>query len=389
MDLRDLFITPLYLLVIYLLAWVLRPLVTDRYTRKYFLPGLSVKLLGALAVGFIYQFYYGGGDTLNYFHDAGVIWEAFWDSPSIAFKLIWANGVYEPETFEYASRMWFYRDPASYGTIRFAGFFSILTFHVYSATACLFAVFSFSGLWVLYLTFYKLYPRLYQKLAWVVLFIPSVFFWGSGLLKDSLTLAAVGWATYAVYKIFIRKEWILIFSIILFMSCWLIYSIKIYILLCFLPAVMIWVFFSKVGQIKSTFFKALLFPVVIIMTLGLGYQVVVKVGEGSHRYNLETLSYTAESTARWLSFVGENQGGSVYSLGDYDYSPIGMLKKLPLAINVTLFRPYLWEVRNPVILLSALESLGFFWFTLYVFYKKGVMSTFRHIAVDPFLIKIL
>ena len=386
MDLRDLFITPLYLLVIYLLAWVLRPLVTDRYTRKYFLPGLSVKIFGALAVGFVYQFYYSGGDTFNYYHDAGIIREAFFDSPYKAFKLIWANGVYEPETLDYASQMWFYRDLASYGTIRYAGFFSILTFHVYSAIACLFAVLSFSGLWVLYLTFYKLYPRLYQQLAWVVLFIPSVFFWGSGLLKDSLTLAAVGWATYAVYKVFIRREWIPLFSTILFLSCWLIYSIKIYILLCFLPAVILWVFLSKVGNIKSTIIKVIVAPLIIMIALGLGYLAVVKVGEESNRYNIDNVSQTAEATARWLTYVSETQGGSVYSLGDFDYSPAGMLRKLPLAINVTLFRPYLWETKNPVMLLSALESLGFLWFTLYVFYKKGLMSTFRHIAADPFLL---
>ncbi len=119
MDLRDVFITPLFLAVIYLLAYVLRPLVSDNHTRKYFLPGLSVKLLGALAVGFIYQFYYGGGDTFNYYHDAGLIWEAFLDSPLKALQLITAQGNYQPETFEYASRLWFYRDLASYGTVRY------------------------------------------------------------------------------------------------------------------------------------------------------------------------------------------------------------------------------------------------------------------------------
>ena len=386
MDLRDLFVTPLYLLVIYLLAYLVRPMVTDRYTRKYFLPGLSVKIFGALAVGFVYQFYYSGGDTFNYYHDAGYIWKAFLDSPAKAFRLIWADGVYEPDTFEYASRMWFYRDLPSYGTIRFAGFFSLLTFNVYSSIACLFAVLSFSGLWVLYLTFYELYPRIHKQLAWVVLFIPSVFFWGSGVLKDTLTLAAVGWATYSVYKIFFKGEWVWFFGLVLFLSCCLIYSIKIYILLCFLPAVILWVFISKVGLIKSTFLKVVLIPVVTVIALGLGYVAVLKVGEESYRYNINNLSQTAEVTARWLTFVGETQGGSVYTLGDFDYSPVGMLKKLPLAINVTLFRPYLWEAKNPVMLLSALESFAFLWFTLYVFYKGGVVATFKRIGSNPFLI---
>ena len=125
---------------------------------------------------------------------------------------------------------------------------------------------------------------------------------------------------------------------------------------------------------------------VILVALGLGYLAVLKIGEDSQRYNLDTFSYTAESTARWLTYVGETQGGSVYTLGDFDYSPAGMLRKLPLAINVTLFRPYLWEAKNPVMLLSALESFAFLWFTLYVFYKRGLLATFRKIAADPFLL---
>ena len=80
------------------------------------------------------------------------------------------------------------------------------------------------------------------------------------------------------------------------------------------------------------------------------------------------------------------RGGAVYTLGDFDYSPAGMLRKLPLAINVTLFRPYLWEVNNPVMLLSALESLALFLFTLYVFYKRGVGATFKAIGSNPFLL---
>ena len=386
MDLRDLFVTPLYLLVIYLLAYLVRPMVTDRFTRKYFIPGLSVKVFGALAVGFIYQFYYSGGDTFNYYHDADYIWKAFLDSPVKAFRLIWADGVYEPDTFEYASRMWFYGDLASYGTVRFAGFFSLLTFNVYSTIACLFAVLSFSGLWVLYITFYELYPRLYKQLAWVVLFIPSVFFWGSGVLKDTLTLAAVGWGTYAVYKLFFKKEWGWLFALVLFFSCWLIYSIKIYILLCFIPAVILWVFLAKLSEIKSIVVKGFLAPLVLGVALGFGYLSIIKVGEESNRYNINTFSYTAESTARWLTYVSEIQGGSVYTLGDFDYSPSGMLRKLPLAINVTLFRPYLWEAKNPVMLLSALESFAFLWFTLYVFYKGGVVATFKRIGSNPFLI---
>ena len=46
-----------------------------------------------------------------------------------------------------------------------------------------------------------------------------------------------------------------------------------------------------------------------------------------------------------------------------------MLRLAPAAVNVSLFRPYLWEVRNPLMLLSALESLTFLLVTIYLLLK--------------------
>jgi hypothetical protein len=43
-----------------------------------------------------------------------------------------------------------------------------------------------------------------------------------------------------------------------------------------------------------------------------------------------------------------------------------MLKLLPQAINVSLFRPYFWEVHKPLMVLSAIESFLLLCFTVFV-----------------------
>src|SRR5690606_39673700 len=63
---RDIIVTPLLLMIVYLCAYVARSRVPDPESRAYFLPALTVRILGALLVGIIYQFYYQGGDTLAY-----------------------------------------------------------------------------------------------------------------------------------------------------------------------------------------------------------------------------------------------------------------------------------------------------------------------------------
>src|SRR5690606_11891564 len=133
MTLQDFVVTPLYLLLIYFLAYIIRDKVTDKNTKRYFIPALTVKIIGAISVGLIYQFYYGGGDTFNYFENSKYIWEAFKDSPLTAFRLIFSDGQYYPETFNYATKMNFFRDPSSYFVISIVAFLDIFTLHTYSA----------------------------------------------------------------------------------------------------------------------------------------------------------------------------------------------------------------------------------------------------------------
>ncbi|HKZ36881.1 MAG TPA: hypothetical protein VJ184_04460, partial [Chryseolinea sp.] len=206
MELRDLIVTPITLLVVFGLAYFIRPLVTDPITRVYFIPALTVKIFGALAVGFIYQFYYGGGDTFNYHsHGSRHIWEAFVDSPVKGIQLLTNDGKKYTDVYRYASKILFFTDPGSYAIVKIAAVLDLITFSSYSSTAILFAVISFIGMWMFFLTFYEQYPQLHRWLAVASFFIPSVFFWGSGLLKDTITISCLGMATYQAYRIFIRK----------------------------------------------------------------------------------------------------------------------------------------------------------------------------------------
>ena len=61
MGIQDLIITPFYLILLSVVAYFIRPVVTNKDTRKYFLPALGMRFVGAITLGAIYQFYYGGG----------------------------------------------------------------------------------------------------------------------------------------------------------------------------------------------------------------------------------------------------------------------------------------------------------------------------------------
>jgi len=386
MEIKDLLVTPIWLLIIYACAFIARGRLVNPVIRKYFIPALTVRLIGAICVGLIYQYYYNGGDTFNFFtHGSHYIWEAWKDSPEKAIKLIFAKGQHYPDTFIYSSQIWYYRDLPSYFVVRIVAVLDLLTFHTYSATACLFASISFIGLWSMFGSFFQLYPRLHRSLAIAILFIPSVFFWGSGIMKDTLTLAAVAFIASSFVQIFYFKKISTLLISAILISFYVIYSIKIYILLCLIPAFAVWYFVLNISKLKSTIVRMMVAPSAIFITLLFSYLAIDEVSKDHDKYAIEKLSRTAKRTAEWINYVSLVEGGSGYVLGDFDYTTSGMIRKFPLAVNVALFRPYLWEVDNPVMLLASLESLALLIFTIWVLIRVR-LKIFHIVLTNPLVL---
>jgi len=372
LELRDLIVTPFIILFVYTGAYLIRPYVTDAVNLRYFFPALTVRIFGAIAVGFIYQFYYSGGDTFSY-HTFGsrIIWEAIMDSPYKGFKLLFSQGQNFEGVYEYATRIYFFRDPASYVIIQIATFFDLFTFSSYSATAVLFAVISFTGSWMFFLTFYEINPLLHRWFAIASFFIPSVFFWGSGILKDSITLAALGSSTYFFHRMLIQRKVSISGIFFLIISLYFIFAIKKFILQAFFPAVIVWFLASYYNKIHNFFIRAFCVPIVGILCIYFSYMAALQVGKGDSRYALNQISNTARVTAHDIRYWSGRNAGSGYSLGELNDTPESMLRLAPQAIVVSLFRPFLWEVNNPLMLFSALESMALFIFTLYAIKRRG------------------
>src|SRR5215831_13934546 len=78
----DFVLLPFVLVFIYSVAYSIR---NKKYPhthpwRKYFIPALTVKIFGATFIGLVYAYYYGGGDTFNFFNQSQVINSSFNES---------------------------------------------------------------------------------------------------------------------------------------------------------------------------------------------------------------------------------------------------------------------------------------------------------------------
>jgi hypothetical protein len=381
----DLVLTPIYLGLLIFIAKRYRDkhYHADDPLRKYYLPGLYVKLFGAIFIALIYQYYYGGGDTSNYFRDGNIINSSLQDSFSIWMKLILGvSPDSDPRLYTYTSQMSFYNDTPSRVVDNVSAVLGLVSFNTYIPTALLFAFLCYTGVWVLFKTFAKVYAGLTTPLAIAFLFIPSSFIWGSAIFKDTICVFGLGWMVYTSFRIFVNRDLSIKNLSFLVLSFYLLVLVKIYILLAFLPAVSLWILLNYSHKITSVALKLLTWFFFIGIVAGGSVLMAQKFSSELNRYSLDRIAQTATSTAGYI-FSASNEDASTYSLGEPDPTIQGMLRKFPAGVVVTLFRPFPWEAKKVIVFLSALESLLFLFGTALVIYRNGFFGFWRRIFKDP------
>ena len=362
----DLVLAPIYLALIIFFAKRHRD---RRYPvghplRPYYLPGLYAKLGGAIFIGLIYQYYYGGGDTFNYFAHARIINSSLNDSFSTWFDLIrQVSPDRNPHIYQYSSQMEWYGSDATYSVAVITALLGLFNGTAYMPIALLFAWISYSGIWAMYRTFTRIYPGLEKQLAIAFLFIPSVVVWGSSIFKDTVCMFGLGWMVYCTFRVFVNRDFSLKNIFLLVLGFYLVAVIKVYILLAFLPALSLWLLMTYSHRISSAGLRWMM-NILFVGVVGAGFMYFAdEFAKELNRYSLEKIAQTAQSTRGWIYYSSGDEG-SAYSLGDFSPTIGGMLSKFPAAVVVTLYRPFLWEAKKIIIFLSALEALIFLYFTL-------------------------
>lgn len=386
----DFILAPVYILIILVFARRVKDKHIDSNPAyKHYLNAVYIKLAGAIGLCLVYLFYYKDqGDTTNYMVDANLLVRVASKNFNSFFNIL--TGDISRESFSVFNTdigypQYNYTKKIEWVVTRFTSPFTILGLGFYVPTSLLLAWASFQGNWKLYLVFVDNFPKIYDKLAIPILFVPSCAFWGAGILKDTYTYSAAGWFVYAFYYAFIKKESITKNILILLISSWVIISIKPYIFIALLPGALIWFNFERLKNIKSKFLRVLAMPVLLAVLGGGGIFIMSQLGNSLDKYSsvdkaLETAVVTQKDLKR-----AEYKGAS-FDIGDFDPSLAGIASKIPAAITAGLFRPFIWEARNPVMLISGIENLIFLGFTLRLFFTLGIFGFFKRVGDSPLLI---
>ncbi|MCB9225119.1 MAG: hypothetical protein R2780_01325 [Crocinitomicaceae bacterium] len=352
---------------------------------RYFLPGVLIKVFGGVLFVLIYIYYYGFGDTFLYHNGASILVDTFWDDPGTYFQLLISDsGNLPPNLQQFAQSIPYSRTSEEWFMVKILSPINLISFKSYLVVTLFTSLISFVGSWKLFRVFNDIFKDK-SKLSFIAAFlIPSAFFWGSGVLKDSITLAAFNIFIFHLY-FGISQGKLGIWRLIALVICVsLIFILKSYIILAFLPSLGIILYLVFQSKIKSPVIRFASGPVILAVIGFFFYSALISLSETSEKYSIESLETQAKGFHSWHTTTA----GSAYNLGEIEYTAFGVLTKIPAGLNVTFFRPYLWESNNVVMFISALESL-----TLLLLLLWGIIKwrsrIFKSISANPFLIGFL
>ena len=355
-----------YLMVALICAHIIRARNKENPLFTYYLPHFYWKIFISTAFGVTYLLYYGGGDTTAYWEGATALNRLFYHSPQAYFTELFsthdASSSYAPSYFSVSSvgrpPMWIYRDPNSWFVSKIASVFSFFTFGSYITLNLLFGLISSWVSWRFF-HFAKQVTTINTKnLALATLFIPSVGFWCGSLMKDTIVYCASLIGTIGFVSFSQRKTHKLPFSVLFIVTAaYFLLHTRSFVFLALLVAFLALFIFKKyTGERKKM--NAIGKIILVFCSLGIlvwYFSFAQQLGDLSPDELLKTAEITQKDFQSNAIYTGKR-----YDLGDIDFTVIGLLKSAPAAIATTLFKPFIWEASNPLMLLNGLENLLFF-----------------------------
>jgi hypothetical protein len=385
----DYLLLPVYLFIFYIIVKRFSVKYTDAELRKYFFVSFYLHMFGAVAYALMVQYYYGYGDSFTFYYGSN-----FFSSQLLQdfgnFKYFFKSAAEVRSWYDFEvgdlSVSGYFSIASNVFIMKISALLSIISFNKYLIITLFFGFFSFAGLWHLFLVFKDINKGKQLKiLAWAILFFPSVWFWGSGLIKDSICIGGIGFIIYFLYKLFIKKE-ISIKSIIgLVVIVYVVAIIKSYIILGLAVGLAVFIFYKFISPFKNIVIRGFVISAFLFAVL-----VVAYVTNFSDQLQLlaEESKIKVDSYQRNYEAVqnDDERSRATLEIKEIDLSPTGMITHSPVAVFTCLFRPFIWESRKIFILFSAFESMLLLFATLYVMFKLKFFGFFRELLRNPFVL---
>jgi hypothetical protein len=236
------------------------------------------------------------------------------------------------------------------------------------------------GKFFLYNTLRETLPRVYHHGALLACcFAPSVVFWSSSILKESVVMIFLGPLVYMTHRSLTGRVSSLPAAIACFVFIGL---IKPYILFAFVTGAAAWLYWHRAlardGQVVIR-------PIWGVLGIALAAGGVVALGELFPRFAADQV---LDSVLDEQAVGARAGGGSAINFGidPTTASTATQLSLIPLALLNAWFRPSLLDVRNAQMLINAFETTAIMVLGGRALLRSGPAELWRRVAAQPVLI---
>jgi len=315
-----------------------------------------LKIAAGVALWAVYTYVYTDrsfADVFKYFDDSAVMFSALPVRPMDFLRMLCGVGndnAYFDERYYKVMNHW-YREYESnlandaHTIIRFNAALRLISFGEFHVHTVFAAFLSLTGLLALYRAFVDFLPGRERLLMVAIFLLPSVLFWGSGVIKESLLFFGLGLLLWQALKM-LGGELGVWGLLLIAGSSVLLLHLKIYVLASLLPALVI-LFMERFAQ-RVPFVLRTLLVLFSFVYLGLNLHNMVP--------GLDVLEILAVKQRDFIGLAQATNAGSFVMPERLEPTAWSFVKQAPYALYITLFGPLVHPGGGAFNLVSAAEN---------------------------------
>lgn len=321
-----------------------------------------LKILFGLLLWAIYTFYYtdrATADIYKYFDDSKIMFDAVKTRPADFFRMLSGIGNNTPEFDHYYSEMHYWAKPFdsnvyndSHTIIRFNAMVRVFSLGYYNVHTVFMCFLSLIGLTAIFKTFVPYLQDKKRELFFAVFLLPSVLFWGSGVLKEGIIFFALGLLIYYFNKLFSLKAIFICLAVGLLLAL-----SKFYVWLSIVPSLLFILWINKIN--RSRVFLKFLIVIIIVAVAGLNIDKftsiqnpLVTLSQKQIEFNKLASGNMTDSNNKTIAVAK-----SAIAINKLEPSLSSFIRNSPQALVNTFFRPFFWELKSPLMLMAGVENI--------------------------------
>ncbi len=325
-----------------------------------------LKVIAGIFYGWMGHFYGGFAqmvDTWNYHHNGLAEYHLLKTDSHEYFTNLFHNP-YTKEGVDsfFGSKDSYWNDLKSNVFTKIISIFHIFSFGQYYVNVIFYGFISLFGPMAVYRVMIDVFPNKKNIVLLAIFFVPSFYYWSSGIHKEGLIFTGIALIIYHIYfgnkeKRFGLKRWLGILS-----GLFILLLLRNFVLVIIIPAIIAWLLANKWPKYGLTCFTAIyLISTVAFFTL---------------RYADARLDFPQAVADKQRAFI-ENVGKSSVPIQELKPTALSFLINTPQAISLSTVRPYPGDVHHLLSLAAAIETelLLLLFFLFLIFPRRNITQS--------------